>query len=50
MLLVERLLIKVLTLTTVDIDDFEFADGGRVPFFRGKLVGKALGLAKRKKP
>jgi len=32
---------------TVDIDDFEFADGGRVPFFRGKLVGKALGLAKR---
>ena len=34
--------------TTVDIEDFEFADGGRVPFFRGKLVGKALGLAKRK--
>ena len=31
----------------VDIDDFEFADGGRVPFFRGKLVGKALGLAKK---
>ena len=29
-------------------EDFEFADGGRVPFFRGKLVGKALGLAKRK--
>ena len=34
--------------TTVDIEDFEFAEGGRVPFFRGKLVGKALGLAKRK--
>jgi hypothetical protein len=34
--------------TTVDIEDFEFADGGRVPFFKGKLVGKALGLAKRK--
>ena len=34
--------------TTVDVEDFEFADGGRVPFFRGKLVGKALGLAKRK--
>ena len=33
--------------TTVDIEDFEFADGGRVPFFRGKLVGKALGLAKK---
>ncbi len=33
---------------TVDIDDFEFADGGRVPFFRGKLVGKALGMAKRR--
>jgi hypothetical protein len=32
---------------SVDIDDFEFADGGRVPFFRGKLVGKALGLAKK---
>jgi hypothetical protein len=29
------------------VDDFEFADGGRVPFFRGKLVGKALGLAKK---
>jgi hypothetical protein len=27
--------------------DFDFADGGRVPFFRGKLVGKALGLAKK---
>ena len=32
---------------SVDIDDFEFAEGGRVPFFRGKLVGKALGLAKK---
>ena len=32
---------------SVDIDDFEFADGGRVPYFRGKLVGKALGLAKK---
>ena len=32
---------------TVDIDDFEFQDGGRVPYFRGKLVGKALGLAKK---
>ena len=27
--------------------DFDFKDGGRVPFFRGKLVGKALGLAKK---
>ena len=34
--------------------DFDFADGGRVPFFRGKLVGagaaaagKAFGLAKK---
>jgi hypothetical protein len=27
--------------------DFDFAEGGRVPFFRGKLVGKALGLAKK---
>ena len=27
--------------------DFDFADGGRVPFSRGKLVGKALGLAKK---
>ena len=27
--------------------DFDFADGGRVPFFRGRLVGKALGLAKK---
>ena len=34
---------------TVDIDDFEFADGGRVPFFAGRLVGKALGMAMRKK-
>ena len=38
----------------VDPEDFEFADGGRVPFFRGKLVGagaaaagKAFGLAKK---
>jgi len=31
----------------VDPEDFQFADGGRVPFFRGKLVGKALGLAKK---
>ena len=31
----------------VDPEDFEFADGGRVPFFRGRLVGKALGLAKK---
>jgi len=28
---------------TVDIDDFEFADGGRVPFFAGMLVGAARG-------
>ena len=34
--------------TTVDLDDFEFAGGGRVPFFAGRLVGKALGMAKRK--
>ena len=34
--------------TKVDIDDFEFAGGGRVPFFAGRLVGKALGMAKRK--
>ena len=34
---------------TVDISDFEFADGGRVPFFAGRLVGKALGMAMRKK-
>ena len=26
---------------------FNKADGGRVPFFRGRLVGKALGLAKK---
>ena len=38
----------------VDPEDFEFADGGRVPFFKGKLVGagaaaagKAFGLAKK---
>jgi len=29
------------------VDDFEFADGGRVPYFRGRLVGKAFGLAKK---
>ena len=34
--------------TTVDIEDFEFAEGGRVPFFAGRLVGKALGMAKRR--
>ena len=34
---------------TVDIDDFEFADGGRVPFMAGRLVGKALGMAMRRK-
>ena len=34
---------------TVDIDDFEFADGGRVPFFAGRLVGKALGMAMKRK-
>jgi len=34
---------------TVDISDFEFADGGRVPFFAGRLVGKALGMSMRKK-
>jgi hypothetical protein len=34
----------------VDPEDFEFAKGGlaRPGFFRGKLVGKALGLYKRK--
>jgi hypothetical protein len=32
---------------SVDPEDFQFADGGRVPFFRGKLVGKALGMFKR---
>ena len=34
---------------TVDIDDFEFAEGGlaRPGYVRGKLVGKALGLFKR---
>ena len=46
---------------TVDIEDFEFADGGQVPAadsqlvketkdimgYRGKLVGKALGMFKR---
>ncbi len=33
---------------SVDISDFEFANGGRVPFFAGRLVGKALGMAKRR--
>ena len=33
---------------SVDISDFEFAEGGRVPFFAGRLVGKALGMAKRR--
>ena len=35
---------------TVDPEDFEFADGGlaRPGYVRGKLVGKALGLFKRK--
>jgi len=28
---------------SVDISDFEFADGGRVPFFAGMLVGAARG-------
>ena len=34
---------------TVDIEDFEFADGGlaRLGYRGGKLVGKALGLFKR---
>jgi hypothetical protein len=32
---------------TVDISDFEFADGGRVGYRGGKLVGKALGMFKR---
>ena len=34
---------------SVDMDDFEFADGGlaRPGYVRGKLVGKALGLFKR---
>ena len=34
---------------SVDFSDFEFAEGGRVPFFRGRLVGKALGMAMRRK-
>jgi hypothetical protein len=34
---------------SVDISDFEFADGGRVPFMAGRLVGKALGMAMRRK-
>ena len=34
---------------TVDIEDFEFADGGlaRLGYRGGKLVGKALGMFKR---
>ena len=32
---------------SVDISDFEFADGGRVGYRGGKLVGKALGMFKR---
>ena len=32
---------------SVDISDFEFADGGRVSYRSGKLVGKALGMFKR---
>jgi hypothetical protein len=36
---------------SISPDDFEFADGGlaRPGYFRGKLVGKALGMAMRKK-
>ena len=34
---------------SVDISDFEFADGGRVSYRSGKLVGKALGMFKRQK-
>jgi hypothetical protein len=33
---------------SVDIEDFEFAKGGRVGLRSGKLVGKALGMFKRK--
>ena len=32
---------------SVDISDFEFAEGGRVGYRGGKLVGKALGLFKK---
>jgi len=32
---------------SVDISDFEFANGGRVGYRGGKLVGKALGMFKR---
>ena len=32
---------------SVDISDFEFAEGGRVGYRGGKLVGKALGMFKR---
>ena len=34
---VEQLQIEDLIQTTVDIDDFEFADGGRVPYMAGML-------------
>ena len=33
--------------TTVDPNDFEFKEGGRVGYRGGKLVGKALGMFKR---
>ena len=33
--------------TTVDPNDFEFKEGGRVGYYKGKLVGKALGMFKR---
>jgi len=32
---------------SVDISDFEFAEGGRVGYRGGKLVGKALGMFKK---
>ena len=32
---------------TVNPEDFEFQDGGRVGFMAGRLVGKALGMAMR---
>ena len=34
---------------TVNPEDFEFQDGGRVGFMGGRLVGKALGMAMRAK-
>ena len=34
---------------TVNPEDFEFQDGGRVGFMAGRLVGKALGMAMRAK-